>query len=89
MLRYGSPQLGGYRSHRDRGYVAPWVSKNRSTLLGLGQVTEQPELRTLPWQIDAELDPGEARAEKWSNAATVVGIVAGLASVAAILGWVR
>ncbi|MEE9197252.1 MAG: hypothetical protein V3U45_03830 [bacterium] len=87
MLRYGSPQLGFYRPHVSRPYVNEWMSRNKPGLLGLGVTVEQPEVRTLPWQIGTE-DPRDVRAEKWSSAATIVGVLAGLASVAALTGLV-
>ena len=87
-MHYGSPQLGSYLPHQDRPYVTAWMRQNQGQFLGLGQVTEQPELRTFPWQIGTE-DPRDVRAEKWASAATIVGVMAGIASVAAIMGWVR
>jgi len=88
VQRFGSPQLGYYSTHADRPYVAEWMSKNQA-LLGLGVAVEQPELRTHPWEIDVPIDARERRSEKWQDAAVIVGVLAGVASVAAIMGWIR
>jgi len=55
---------------------------HRAQLRGLGQETEIPEIRPLPWDLNRGPDTKQARMEKLAAASTVIALIGGALGIA-------